>query len=483
MKKTLLILLLLLFLIQITQAQMSLYSSSYDTLRQIDYQGYVPDPTLVNQFNPRKSLLIPIAESIGLNLALSAFNAYVMDSEFAKISFETIKENYEEGWSTDADALLTNMFAHPFHGSIYFNTARSSGYNYWTSWGVAMIGSWQWEFHMENEPPALNDWIMTSMAGSMIGEIFYRMGNLILDESLSGSARTWNEIGAGIFNPGRLFNRLIYGRTARTTTEKLYEKRPALGELGFGINNVADGTDFKNGQRNGMFTIDFAYGALFNKRGSFKPFDFFRWNLALNFGIGKSEQEKQPLIGQFRIYSILAGKATRYEDGSAFLWGFFNNYDYLENNVYQLGNVSIGPGVGYRTPEKKSIQYIGVIDAGLSPMGAANSVYADSFDVAFLDSARNYNMGPGAHIRMENIVRWSWGSFYLGYSFWWIHTWDGAPGNEYIGMWSPKLRIRLYDRWYIGLEYLLYHRIGKYDDYEDLSSQNNEQRLFIGYSF
>jgi hypothetical protein len=59
------------------------------------------------------------------------------------------------------------------------------------------------------------------------------MSNLIIDESLTGSARVWNEIGAGIFNPGRLFNRLIYGRTARTTTKKLYEKRLFLGELGF----------------------------------------------------------------------------------------------------------------------------------------------------------------------------------------------------------------------------------------------------------
>ena len=477
MKKYLLILLCVLFLIKGALAQESLYSTSYDTLLTDGDQGYVPDQALVNEFNPRKSLLIPIVESVGLNLALGGFNAYVAKSEFAKISFKTIKHNHEMGWATDADALITNMWAHPFHGSIYFNTARSSGYNYWTSWGVAMIGSWQWEFFMENEPPAWNDWIMTSMGGSMIGEIFYRMSNLIIDESLTGSARTWNEIGAGIFNPGRLFNRLIYGRTARTTTEKLYEKRPFLGELAFGMNNVADGTNFKNAEKNGMFTIDFSYGTLFNKRSGFKPFDFFRWNFALNFG------GEQPPIGQFRIYSIITGKATRFDNGSAFLWGIFKNYDFLENNVYQIGSVSIGPGIGYRTPPKKSLQYMGTLNAALAPMGAANSDYSEAYKVAFLDSARTYNMGPGAHIKMENILRWSWGSFFLGYSFWWIHTWDGAPGDELIGMWSPKLRIRVYKRWFLGLEYLLYHREGKYDDYDNVSMRNNEQRLFIGYAF
>jgi hypothetical protein len=477
MQKTFLLLLILLLFTQIMQAQESIYSSSYDTLGHSNLQGYVPDPALVNKFNPQKPIWIPIVESVGLNLALGAFNAYGANSEFAKISFTTIKHNHEMGWATDADGLSTNMWAHPFHGSIYFNTARSSGYNYWASWGVSMIGSWQWEFFMENEPPAWNDWIMTSMAGSMMGEIFYRMSNLIIDESLTGAARVWNEIGAGVFNPGRLFNRLIYGRTARTTTEKLYEKRLFLGELGFGINKVAEGFDFSNSKLSGMLTIDFTYGALFDKRGGFKPFDFFRWNFASNFGGG------QPLIGQFRIYSILTGNVSRFDNGSAFLWGFFNNYDYFENNVYQLGSVSIGPGIGYRTPKKKNIQYIGIFNAAVSPMGGANSDYSEGYTVAFLDSARTYNMGPGVHFKMENIVRWSWGSFYLGYSFWMIHTWDGAPGDEYIGMWSPRLRIRVYKSWFLGLEYLLYHREGIYEDYDNVSRRNNESRLFIGYAF
>ena len=163
MKKNIVFLLLFLLSFQLSLAQTSIYSTRFDSLR-IDEEGFVPDQVLVDSLNPRKSLLIPIVESIGLNLALGAFNAYVTKSEFAKISWKTVKHNHEIGWTTDADAIATNMFAHPFHGSLYFNMARSSGYNYWTSWGVAMVGSWQWEFFMENEPPAFNDWIMTSMA-------------------------------------------------------------------------------------------------------------------------------------------------------------------------------------------------------------------------------------------------------------------------------------------------------------------------------
>jgi hypothetical protein len=342
--------------------------------------------------------------------------------------------------------------------------------------GIATLGSWQWEFFMENEPPALNDWIMTSVGGSMLGEMFYRLSSLILDESLHGWPRFWNELGAGVFNPGRLINRLIYGRTARRTSEKLYEKRIFYGEIGLGVSNVGEGTSLSNGKQNGILTMDFGYGRLFEMR-RFKPFDFFRFNMLLNFA------GDQPPIGQFRIYAMLHGENSTVGDNAKFLWGIFNHFDYLENNVYQVGGTSVGPGIGYRTPHNKSVQFIGLLHGALLLMGGANSDYASEYKVAFLDSARTYNLGPGAHAKLETFLRFSFGSLYLGYSFWWIHTWDGAPGDELIGMLSPKLRIRLYKKLFVGLEYLFYHRVGKYDDFPNRDYRNNEERLFISYAF
>ncbi len=460
----------------------SIYSSNADSLI-LASRTYIPDQSLVKKYNPRSPLWLPIVESICLNLALGSFN-YLTGSEFARIGPATIKHNFERGWSTDADGFLTNMFAHPFHGSIYYNLARSNGYNYWTSLAVGAIGSWQWEFFMENEPPAWNDWIMTSYGGSMIGEIFYRFSNLILDESATGSERVWREIGAGIFNPGRLFTRLVAGRTSRITNEKLYEKRILLGEISLGGNNVADGTKFKNGSKSMMLAMDVTYGTIFYEK-KIKPFDFFRFNLALNlFNIKIQDgMEKQPMFSVFRIYNIFYGKTKRLSDNSRLLWGIFGHYDFLNNSVYNVGGASVGLGIGYKTPPKKSVQYVGILNVAALLMGGANSDFAPEYKVEFLDSARTYNMGPGGHIRMENIIRFSFGSLYLGYSFWWIHTWDGAPGDELIGMFRPQLRIRIYENWYLGFEYLIYHRRGLYDNYENKNMQNNEQRLFVGYGF
>lgn len=327
--KTFLSILLLIFIsFQVITAQ-SLYSSGQDSL--ISSKSYVPDPALVEKYNPRKPLWTPFAEAVGLNLALGAFNTYIGKSEFAKISFKTVEHNFERGWATDADEFSTNMFAHPFHGAMYYNFSRSSGYNFYTSLGVAAFGSWQWEFFMENEPPAFNDWVMTSYGGSMLGEMFYRLSNLILDESKIGWPRFWNELAAGVFNPGRLFNRLIYGRATRITNEKLYERQPFLGEVAFGMNNVAEGANLKDGTRNPMFTLDFAYGKLFSKK-SFKPFDFFKFNAALSFG------SNTPLFAQLRLYNIFAGKVVKTANDGRFLYGIFGHYDYLENNVYEVGD-------------------------------------------------------------------------------------------------------------------------------------------------
>ena len=463
----------LIFLLFINQNifSQSLYSTDMDSLIASD-TGYIPNQVLVKKMNPQKPLWLPIVESVGFNLALSAFNSYIMNSEFAKISFNSIQYNFERGWSTDADGLLTNMFAHPFNGSMYYNFARSSGYNYWTSLGVAAIGSWQWEFFMEIEPPAWNDWIMTSYGGSMLGEMFYRFSNLIIDESATGSERFWRELGAGIFNPARLINRLFYGRTGRVTSEKLYEKQPFVGELAIGGNNVAEGKDFHNGDKNLMVTLEVLYGKLF-ERTNYKPFSFFKFNGAFNF-IGE-----QPLISQMRVINTLAGKSSKMGNGR-FLYGIFGHYDFLNNNVYEIGAASVGLSAGYRSPKKRKTQFIAFVHGALVLMGAANSDYAA--EVEFLDSARTYNMGPGALAKVETIFRFPFGAISLDYNFWWIHTWDGVMGDEFIGMLQPKIRFQLHKRWFIGLEWLLYHRVGKYDRLQDRSYRNNEQRLFIGYS-
>ena len=113
-------------------------------------------------------------EVFGFNIGLWAFDRYVQKGDFAYISLHTIKENFKHGFKWDNDKLGTNMFAHPYNGNLFFNAARSNGYNFWKSELFAIGGSAMWELFMECEYPSTNDIIATPIGGAAIGEVCFR---------------------------------------------------------------------------------------------------------------------------------------------------------------------------------------------------------------------------------------------------------------------------------------------------------------------
>ena len=100
-----------------------------------------------------------------------------------------------------------------YNGSIYYNSARANGYNYYVSSVFAFGGSLTWELFMETEPPSTNDIISTTVSGIFLGEITHRLSSLLIDERATGFERVMRELGAGIFDLARGFNRIFQGKT------------------------------------------------------------------------------------------------------------------------------------------------------------------------------------------------------------------------------------------------------------------------------
>ena len=69
---------------------------------------------------------------------------------------------YQAWFCMDNDQFSTNLFAHPYHGNLYFNAARSNGLTFWESAPYAFAGSLMWEIAAEVEPPAINDLMATT---------------------------------------------------------------------------------------------------------------------------------------------------------------------------------------------------------------------------------------------------------------------------------------------------------------------------------
>ena len=64
----------------------------------------------------------PLAEVFAVNVGVWAFDRFVLDSDFSQISPKTMWHNIRHGFVWDNDKFSTNLFAHPYHGSLYFNT-------------------------------------------------------------------------------------------------------------------------------------------------------------------------------------------------------------------------------------------------------------------------------------------------------------------------------------------------------------------------
>ena len=140
-----------------------------------------------------------------------AWNRYVAREDFARISWDTIRKNFEDGFGYDPDTFEVNQSSHPYHGSLFFNAARENGYGFWESSAFTLAGSLIWEYFMENTRPSTNDLVNTTLGGMARGEVAHRLSNMIIDNESTGKTRLIREIAAGVINPAALLNRLLRG--------------------------------------------------------------------------------------------------------------------------------------------------------------------------------------------------------------------------------------------------------------------------------
>ncbi len=438
-----------------------------------------PEQESIQKFNPTKPIWVPMLETVGFNVLLGSYNKYVTKSDFAQISFETIKANFEAGWGWDADDFTTNMWKHPFQGSIYFNTARSNGYGYWTSLLMASFGSLQWEYFMEIEHPSINDFITTSLQGAIFGEVFYRISSLIIDETTT-KARVWRELGVAGFNPGRTLNRVLYDRSFRVIDKKLYTTKPYKFNLIGGVNDHSRSDYYKTQKRRGFLGIKYFYGDLF-KQKRYKPLDIFLFETEFQF-------KPEFAIVKFRIFGVLLAKSfnlnKEYKQNSKFIIGLFHYTDFLKNDVFDIGAVNIGPGISYLSPSFwHNSRIIITTTIAFMPMSAVNSNYAKEFVPDNFIEGRDYNLSTGLSMRGRIIFTSEYLILKLTHSFWAFWTLQGAKGKEFINIFEPAVVFKINKHIKTGIEALFYYRDGKYGDFPNVYIDDREARIFLSFIF
>ncbi len=135
----------------------------------------------------------------------------------------------KKGPEWDHDKFYFNYILHPYAGAAYFMSARSCGFNFWRSAlycsAVSTVG---WEFGIEAfmERPSIQDIFVTPIAGSCIGEGFYRVKRWVVDNDyrVLGSS-VLGGILAFLVDPVNEFTGLWLGNPARDIAHQKAKSR------------------------------------------------------------------------------------------------------------------------------------------------------------------------------------------------------------------------------------------------------------------
>jgi hypothetical protein len=442
-----------------------------DTTVQNKYGDLLDDDTAYNRKYP---IWIPLFESAGANAVIWSIDKYMLNADFAQVGPETWKANLKHRGEWDVDKFGVNFIGHPYSGSLYYNAGRSNGYNYFQSGMVAVAGSLMWEYFGENTPPSYNDVIVTPVNGAFFGEIFYRLSSNILDDRTTGIQRVSRELLAGLINPMRGLNRILQGKTFRRTNKEVYQKEPLNVTLYSGMHLINQGLipDFADNTTSIMFNAQFDYGNPFEHRRR-KPYDFFKFRVELDFGAGEK------ILSNATGYGILSGKNVRYGEHSL-LFGTFQYYDYWDNMTFELGAIGFGGGVFSKIPIGKESDIYTNIHAAVIPF-AGNSTH---FGPDTVSEFRTYNFGGGLEGKFEstvNIGKRATASMIFYYFY--IHTYEGIPGDNFIGILKPRITVNLFKGLSVGAEYYVYYNDRYIEDFEPIHSKRSEQKLFLLYYF
>lgn len=417
--------------------------------------------------NQEKDYWLSSAEVFGLNVGVWGFSRYVLDADHAKIGIKSIDNNIRKGFEWDEDGYLTNQFSHPYHGAAYFNSARANGLDFWESVPYAFGGSLMWEYFMENERPSYNDIVNTPITGIILGEISYRVSNLIIDESSSGFERFLREFSSTVVNPMGGFNRIIKGKmwqSGRAPNRPDYQL-----EFSTGTHHVFFDNNFESSKTYIALRFNLDYGRQFKSAPSRKPFDYFKLHNEINLA------EDDIIVG-IMASGLLWSKRLNMFGNRQNLFGVYKEVDIFINSLYKLSATNLTGALDNVIKLAPNLKMKTTVGLSAVLMGATNSKYAPEDD-------KEYNIGPGASgkVGAEFLVKDKLGAF-AKYKRYWIHTLSGADSEEFVGLFQFGLKYSFTEHTAVGLGLLMYERYGDYKNYPNYLSSNSAIRIYLGQS-
>lgn len=390
-----------------------------DSLRPVETSipdSYVPQMTW-------NSYTKAAVNAVAINLGVWGFDRFVLNTNYSRISLKTISTNFSQLPVWDTDKFSTNLLMHPYHGSMYFNGARLNGFDFYESVPFSLGGSLMWEYFMENELPSINDLTATTLGGTALGEVAFRLSDNILDNRAVGFNRFLREFVSGVLSPSRLFKRIETGEIWHRGKQKgnLESLIPIQVHLNLGYRLNYRKEDFE--VRGGSLTADIDYGDIF-ERETLKPYDWFQMRFQADIIDAKPFVNHVNLIGVIHNGKLFEYKRMKFHGGLFQHFNFYQSHIRLKTGEYivpyYISEVSAaGPGLLFEAHEKK-IKIDGKAFVSAILLGASYSDYIRIDD-------KDYNLGSGYSVKLNGNIhlskRWS---FSLNMEDYYLYTWKGA---------------------------------------------------------
>lgn len=368
-----------------------------------------------------------VSINVSLNMVMRGFNRFILEDEYAQINLQSMRNNINTLPVWDSDRFSTNLIGHPFHGSMYFNSARTNGFGFYQSSLVTAAGSLMWEYLMETKPPSHNDLWATTVSGTALGEILFRLSDLILDNRETGVERVGRELLAGVLTPTRFVTRLTTGEAWKVAQNRgnlvfapPYRLELYLGETGTGL------SDRDSGLWSTTLGADLNYGELYGISVG-KPYEWFR-------ATGEASIRNSRLyLTQFNTIGLLHHRELYQNEDSWLTAGLFQHFNYYDlkqasdepnaTPLYISEAAAIGPGIIVHKRKSNSEAQFGAHLSGII-LGASAS---DHFKLG----DRDYNFGSGFSLKIHGSFQFSRKLFFsLFAENYRLYSWKGVDDYD-----------------------------------------------------
>jgi hypothetical protein len=427
-----------------------------------DSQGYVPEP---------RHFFRALGETVIIGWSPWIFSHYIKDYEYADISMDSVRRNFSNPPWWDADGFHTNMWGHPFQGSMYYNAARENGFSFWESAPFVALGDFGWEYLMETEPPAYNDMSNTFFGGMSRGEMTHRLSLTIRDNRAHGWEKFWRELGAGFVNPVGFLDRMVFGdmwKDAPNPPDRFPSKLFVMLDGGYQNSRKSAQTP-----DSGFFNFDLRYNDPHDTYVK-KPFDYFDMESTFATGDG-------PLLPWITYRGLLGAVHLKDEERVDHLLAPALTFNYFNNGPASFG----GSGLDFmlfsrwKIPHEFDIRTeVGAqayIAAGIQTDYATDNVSA---------TGRNYDFGSGGGPKIDfrlrrNRVDWLRATVVAG----WFGTHHGLSSQNRIFLVNTEARYPVTQDLYAGVGWSLQDRQTLYDTLPSVTRTNSEIKGFLSYAF